>query len=58
MITKGGRPLVRFVPETADAPRTRRIGFLAGKISVPDDFDTMYQEKIIRLFEGEPDAPR
>ncbi len=50
--------VVKVVPETADASRTRRIGFLAGNISVPDDFDTMYQEEIIRLFEGEPDAPR
>ena len=40
----------------ADLPRTRPIGFLAGRISVPDDFDTMHREEIIRLFEGDADA--
>ena len=27
-----------------------RLGFLAGKIEVPDDFDTMGQDEIERLF--------
>jgi len=27
-----------------------RIGFLKGKIEVPDDFDTMGQNEIIELF--------
>ena len=30
----------------------RRFGFMKGKIRVPDDFDTMFQEEIIALFEG------
>lgn len=56
VIAENGRPLVRVVPADAEPPRTRRLGFLAGQISVPDDFDTMFQDEIIRLFEGEEAA--
>ena len=35
-------------------PRLRRIGFLKGKVRVPDDFDTMGKEEILSLF-GEPE---
>ena len=31
-------------------PKPQRIGFLKGKIRVPDDFDTMGQEEILSLF--------
>lgn len=30
-----------------------RLGFMKGKILVPDDFDTMGSEEIARMFEGE-----
>lgn len=30
----------------------RRFGFMKGKISIPDDFDTMFQDEIIAMFEG------
>ncbi|MDV2982825.1 UNVERIFIED_CONTAM: type II toxin-antitoxin system prevent-host-death family antitoxin [Methylobacteriaceae bacterium AG10] len=56
VIAENGRPLVRVVPADAEPPRTRRLGFLAGQISVPDDFDRMDQDEIIRLFEGEEAA--
>ena len=54
VIAKAGKPkakLVRF-----DAPESkpkRRIGFLKGKIKVPDDFDTMFAEEIEKMFGGE-----
>lgn len=32
--------------------RRHRIGFLKGQISVPDDFDTMFQAEIEAMFEG------
>lgn len=55
VIAKAGKPLVKVVPlgpgECAEVPR---LGFLRGvDWKVPDDFDTMDQEEIIRLFEGE-----
>lgn len=54
VIAKAGKPLVKVV--ALDAPPAkpmRRLGFMKGQISVPDDFDTMGQDEIIRLFEGE-----
>lgn len=40
IITKAGKPLVKVA--AADAPATpQRLGFLAGEITVPDDFDRM-----------------
>jgi predicted O-linked N-acetylglucosamine transferase (SPINDLY family) len=36
-----------------DQGAARRIGFIAGEFTVPDDFDEMYQEEIIRMFEGQ-----
>lgn len=54
IIAKAGRPLVKVVPLEPAAPAAHRLGFLrdAGW-HIPDDFDTMDQEEIIRLFEGE-----
>jgi len=52
VIAKAGKPLVKVVP--LDAPRKpQRLGFLEGQIDVPDDFDTMFQDEIIRMFYGE-----
>ena len=40
VIAKAGRPLVRVT--ALDAPvAPQRLGFLAGEIAVPDDFDRM-----------------
>ena len=56
MIARAGKPLVKVVAleETATKPM-RRLGFLKGQISVPDDFDTMGQSEIQRMFEGRPE---
>jgi prevent-host-death family protein len=52
IIAKAGKPLVKVVP--IDAPAApKRIGFLKGAFSVPDDFDTMDQEEIEKLFYGD-----
>lgn len=52
IIAKAGQPLVRVVaidePEGAEAGR---IGFLAGEIDVPEDFDTMGADAIAASFE-------
>lgn len=31
-------------------PKPRRFGFMEGMFEVPDDFDTMFQEEIERMF--------
>jgi prevent-host-death family protein len=52
MIAKAGKPLVKVVP--IDAPAApRRLGFMRGQFTVPDDFDTMDQEEIEKLFYGD-----
>ncbi len=54
MIAKDGKPLVKVVAldEPPKKPM-RRLGFMKGQISVPDDFDTMGQDEIVRMFDGE-----
>lgn len=54
IIAKAGKPLVKVT--RLDAPSTgevRRLGFMAGQIRVPDDFDRMGSVEIERLFGGE-----
>jgi prevent-host-death family protein len=49
VIARAGRPLVRVA--ALDAPKApRRLGFLAGEIAVPKDFDRMGAETIAKLF--------
>ena len=51
IIAKAGRSIVKVVPldETTDAAFTR-VGFLAGQIDFPDDFDRMAQSEIEQMF--------
>ena len=54
VIAKSGKPLVKVM--ALDAPvggQMRRLGFMAGQISVPDDFDRMGDAGIEHLFGGE-----
>lgn len=53
VIAKAGKPIAKIVP--LDAPNLEnqcRVGFLAGQIAVPDDFDQMGQAQIENLFYG------
>lgn len=51
IIAKAGKPLVQVtaIPSAVAAP-SRRIGFLAGQIQVPDDFDRMGEADIEEMF--------
>lgn len=52
IIARAGRPMVKVVPLTGDDAGTeRRLGFMAGEIAVPDDFDRMGEGAIEALFE-------
>jgi prevent-host-death family protein len=54
IIAKAGKPMVMVVPlEAQDRPKPQRLGFMRGRIKIPDDFDTMGQEEIERMFHGE-----
>ena len=53
VIAKSGRPLVKVVAiDTRKPAPKKRIGFMAGEIIVPDDFDTMGSREIQNLFEA------
>ncbi|MEI7606006.1 MAG: type II toxin-antitoxin system prevent-host-death family antitoxin [Rhodospirillaceae bacterium] len=53
VIARAGKPLVRVAAvDTAPARPARRLGFLAGQIAVPEDFDRMGGDEIERLFGG------
>ena len=56
IIAKAGKPLVKVVPLDAPlAQQPKRFDFLAGQIKVPDDFDTMFQDEIEKMFYVEDD---
>lgn len=49
VIAKAGTPLVRVT--ALDAPAAaQRLGFLAGEIAVPEDFDRMGEDEIAAVF--------
>ena len=49
VIAKAGKPLVKVA--ALDAPvAARRLGFLAGQIDVPEDFNRMGESEIAALF--------
>lgn len=53
IIAKAGKPLVKVTRLDAPAAgEVRRLGFLIGQISVPDDFDRMGEGEIEALFGG------
>ncbi len=55
IIAKAGKPLVKVVPiASPDQGQMKRLGFLAGHMQVPDDFDRMGAEEIESLFGGRP----
>lgn len=53
VIAKAGKPLVKVTALSAPVgAQVRRLGFMVGQISVPDDFDRMGREGIEQTFGG------
>ena len=53
IIAKAGKPIVKVTALSAPTGSgVHRVGFLAGQISVPDDFDEMGRGEIQGLFGG------
>ncbi|WP_163544163.1 type II toxin-antitoxin system Phd/YefM family antitoxin [Occultella kanbiaonis] len=53
IIAKAGRPLAKLT--RVDSPeRQQRLGFLAGRASIPDDFDRIGADELDAAFHGEP----
>lgn len=55
IIAKAGVPLVKVTAVEAPA-KPRRLGFLAGQLTIPADFDRIGEEEIASLFEGEDET--
>jgi len=54
IIAKAGKPVVKVTPLSAPTGgQVRRLGFMAGQISVPDDFNEMGRAEIERVFQGD-----
>jgi len=53
VIAKAGQPIAKVTAlDTPDTEKMRRVGFLSGQISVPDDFDELGAAEIKRMFGG------
>lgn len=53
IIAKAGKPMVKVI--ALDAPsgkQVRRLGFLQGELSIPEDFNTIGRKRIEKLFGG------
>jgi prevent-host-death family protein len=57
IIAKAGKPVAKLVPlnpAQTTSPRPSRIGFMKGKLNIPDDFfDAPLPEDVMRYFRGE-----
>ena len=54
ILAKAGKPVAMLVPlnDEVQKKNPRELGFLKGKLNIPDDFDTLCQDEIISMFEG------
>lgn len=51
IIAKAGKPMVKVTKIDAPEPANKkRLGFMAGQISTPKDFDEMGKDEIAKLF--------
>lgn len=53
IIAKAGRGIAKLVPLDG-APKPKKLGGLAGKVTVPDDFNAPLEPGVIAAFEGRP----
>lgn len=53
IIAKAGKPLVKVMPLNApESSEVKRLGFMVGQITAPDDFNEMGHAEIEQLFSG------
>ena len=51
IIAKAGKPMVKVTKiDAPEAGSIKRLGFMAGQISTPKDFDEMGKDEIAKLF--------
>jgi prevent-host-death family protein len=51
-IARAGRPVAKLVAIDRPDEKSRRLGTLAGRLRVPDDFDAPLPDAVIEAFEG------
>jgi prevent-host-death family protein len=55
IIAKAGKPLVKVTAiDEAPFDTSRRIGFMEGEFTVPDDIKTPFKDEIEEMFYGKP----
>lgn len=54
ILARAGKPVARLVALEPN-PVTSRLGFMQGQFTVPEDFDTMFQQEIEEMFYGSPE---
>ena len=53
IIAKAGKPMVKVSPLSEEELKgSEKLGFMTSEISVPDDFDSLEETIVRRLFEG------
>lgn len=52
VIARAGKPVARLTAAESVPISRRRLGTLAGRATIPPDFDTWAQDEIIAMFEG------
>lgn len=50
VIARAGKPLVKVT--SLEPPVPQRLGSLAGQFTIPDDFNRLAQDEIVKLVEG------
>lgn len=56
IIAKAGKPMAKLVP-ARKVRRRRKLGSMAGRFVVPDDFDAALPDGVVDAFEGADRAP-
>lgn len=52
VIAKAGKPVAKLGPLSPTGGKKRKLGILAGKGTVPEDFDAPLPEELLDAFEG------
>ncbi len=50
IIAKAGRPMVEVSPISKPHRTKKRVGFMNEEVLIPDDFDSLNQEEILKNF--------
>jgi len=55
IIAKAGKPMVKVIALLPEPKKKRKLGFLKGKVTTPEDFKAFAREEIDEMFFGNPD---